>query len=97
MCIAKRKDWQSRSCCSRICCHPHLHYLPCLLYTSALSGLTVAESFRDMGAETDGPRDILFFIDNIFRFTQAGSEVSALLGRDVYKRQAMIRARQAKK
>ena len=47
----------------------------------ALSGLTVAESFRDRGAETDGPRDILFFIDNIFRFTQAGSEVSALLGR----------------
>ena len=46
----------------------------------ALSGLTVAESFRDMGAET-GSRDILFFIDNIFRFTQAGSEVSALLGR----------------
>lgn len=46
----------------------------------ALSGLTVAESFRDMGAET-GARDILFFIDNIFRFTQAGSEVSALLGR----------------
>ena len=47
----------------------------------ALSGLTVAESFRDMGAETGGSRDILFFIDNIFRFTQAGSEVSALLGR----------------
>ena len=47
----------------------------------ALSGLTVAESFRDQGSETDGPRDILFFIDNIFRFTQAGSEVSALLGR----------------
>ncbi len=47
----------------------------------ALSGLTVAESFRDMGSESDGPRDILFFIDNIFRFTQAGSEVSALLGR----------------
>ncbi|MBR4778431.1 MAG: F0F1 ATP synthase subunit beta, partial [Bacteroidaceae bacterium] len=45
----------------------------------ALSGLTLAESFRDEG--TDGPRDILFFIDNIFRFTQAGSEVSALLGR----------------
>ncbi len=43
----------------------------------ALSGLTVAESFRDGGAN----RDILFFIDNIFRFTQAGSEVSALLGR----------------
>ena len=46
----------------------------------ALSGLTVAESFRDKGGE-DGPKDILFFIDNIFRFTQAGSEVSALLGR----------------
>ena len=47
----------------------------------ALSGLTVAESFRDQGSESEGPRDILFFIDNIFRFTQAGSEVSALLGR----------------
>ena len=47
----------------------------------ALSGLTVAEAFRDQGAETGGSRDILFFIDNIFRFTQAGSEVSALLGR----------------
>lgn len=46
----------------------------------ALSGLTLAESFRDSSTE-DGPRDILFFIDNIFRFTQAGSEVSALLGR----------------
>lgn len=46
----------------------------------ALTGLTVAESFRDAGAGS-GSRDILFFIDNIFRFTQAGSEVSALLGR----------------
>ena len=46
----------------------------------ALSGLTLAESFRDAG-DGSGPRDILFFIDNIFRFTQAGSEVSALLGR----------------
>ena len=46
----------------------------------ALSGLTLAESFRDNN-KGDGPRDILFFIDNIFRFTQAGSEVSALLGR----------------
>ena len=46
----------------------------------ALSGLTVAESFRDGDGEGTG-RDILFFIDNIFRFTQAGSEVSALLGR----------------
>ncbi|MEL6770650.1 MAG: F0F1 ATP synthase subunit beta [Bacteroidota bacterium] len=42
----------------------------------ALSGLTVAEYFRDLGG-----RDVLMFIDNIFRFTQAGSEVSALLGR----------------
>jgi len=41
----------------------------------ALTGLTVAENFRDEG------QDVLFFIDNIFRFTQAGSEVSALLGR----------------
>lgn len=46
----------------------------------ALSGLTLAESFRD-STDSDSPRDILFFIDNIFRFTQAGSEVSALLGR----------------
>ncbi|ALI98372.1 F0F1 ATP synthase subunit beta [Rufibacter tibetensis] len=46
----------------------------------ALSGLTIAESFRD-GDGTGSGRDILFFIDNIFRFTQAGSEVSALLGR----------------
>jgi F-type H+-transporting ATPase subunit beta len=41
----------------------------------ALSGLTIAEHFRDQG------KDILFFVDNVFRFTQAGSEVSALLGR----------------
>lgn len=46
----------------------------------ALSGLTIAEDFRDGGDSAKG-RDILFFIDNIFRFTQAGSEVSALLGR----------------
>ncbi|MFD2676448.1 F0F1 ATP synthase subunit beta [Camelimonas lactis] len=41
----------------------------------ALTGLTVAEHFRDQG------QDVLFFVDNIFRFTQAGSEMSALLGR----------------
>jgi F-type H+/Na+-transporting ATPase subunit beta len=46
----------------------------------ALSGLTLAEYYRD-GDGTGKGRDILFFIDNIFRFTQAGSEVSALLGR----------------
>ena len=48
----------------------------------ALSGLTLAEYFRDGGeGEESQGKDILFFIDNIFRFTQAGSEVSALLGR----------------
>jgi F-type H+-transporting ATPase subunit beta len=41
----------------------------------ALTGLTIAEQFRDEG------QDVLFFVDNIFRFTQAGSEMSALLGR----------------
>ena len=46
----------------------------------ALSGLALAEYFRDGDGKTGG-RDILFFMDNIFRFTQAGSEVSALLGR----------------
>jgi F-type H+-transporting ATPase subunit beta len=46
----------------------------------ALSGLTLAEYYRDGEGDGDG-RDILFFVDNIFRFTQAGSEVSALLGR----------------
>lgn len=46
----------------------------------ALSGLTLAEYFRD-GEGDGGGKDILFFVDNIFRFTQAGSEVSALLGR----------------
>ena len=46
----------------------------------ALSGLSIAEYYRD-GDENSGGRDILFFVDNIFRFTQAGSEVSALLGR----------------
>lgn len=49
--------------------------------TVALSGLTVAESFRDGGKGENKGNDILLFIDNIFRFTQAGSEVSALLGR----------------
>ncbi|MDG4945023.1 F0F1 ATP synthase subunit beta [Weeksellaceae bacterium KMM 9713] len=46
----------------------------------ALSGLTLAEYYRDGDGEGQG-RDVLFFVDNIFRFTQAGSEVSALLGR----------------
>lgn len=43
----------------------------------ALTGLTIAEHFRDL----DGGQDVLFFVDNIFRFTQAGAEVSATLGR----------------
>lgn len=47
----------------------------------ALSGLTVAEGFRDHGGKDGEAADIMLFIDNIFRFTQAGSEVSALLGR----------------
>ncbi len=47
----------------------------------ALSGLAIAESLRDGGKATGEGRDILFFIDNVFRFTQAGSEVSALMGR----------------
>ena len=51
---------------------------PGALLRVALSGLTVAEQFRDGGG---GGKDVLLFIDNIFRFTQAGSEVSALLGR----------------
>ena len=47
----------------------------------ALSGLTIAESLRDGDSSSESGRDILFFVDNVFRFTQAGSEVSALLGR----------------
>ena len=47
----------------------------------ALTGLTVAESFRDNNTSGKEGNDVLLFIDNIFRFTQAGSEVSALLGR----------------
>ncbi len=47
----------------------------------ALSALTIAETFRDRGKNEGGGSDVLLFVDNIFRFTQAGSEVSALLGR----------------
>ncbi|MEI6864851.1 F0F1 ATP synthase subunit beta [Flavicella sp.] len=47
----------------------------------ALSGLTIAEYFRDGAGDSTQGKDVLFFVDNIFRFTQAGSEVSALLGR----------------
>ena len=47
----------------------------------ALSGLTIAEYFRDGAGDPTQGKDVLFFVDNIFRFTQAGSEVSAFLGR----------------
>ncbi|WP_185882889.1 F0F1 ATP synthase subunit beta [Blattabacterium cuenoti] len=47
----------------------------------ALSGLTLAEYYRDQPLNSKKGQDVLFFIDNIFRFTQAGSEISALLGR----------------
>ncbi|MDP2648623.1 MAG: F0F1 ATP synthase subunit beta [bacterium] len=48
----------------------------------ALSGLTMAEAFRDnVGSKDKGGKDVLFFMDNVFRFVQAGSEVSSLLGR----------------
>ena len=52
----------------------------------ALSGLTMAEYFRD-----EEGQDVLLFIDNIFRFVQAGSEVSALLGPDAVRRWAISR------
>src|SRR5690606_31044551 len=57
-----------------------MNVLPGARARVALSGLTVAEYFRDGDGQGQG-RDVLFVIDNIFRFTQAGSEVSALLGR----------------
>src|SRR3546814_3434723 len=47
----------------------------------ALTGLTMAEDFRDEKDETGKGRDVLFFVDNIYRYTLAGTEVSALLGR----------------
>src|SRR5690606_815093 len=50
-------------------------------YSVAFSGLTIAEAFRDMENGMGAKKDVLFFIDNIFRFIQAGSEISALLGR----------------
>ena len=54
----------------------------------ALSGLTIAEYFRDGAGDGEG-KDVLFFVDNIFRFTQAGSEVSALLGR-IYREMSLL-------
>ncbi len=57
-------------------CYGQMNEPPGARLRVALSALTIAESFRDQGG-----KDVLLFIDNIFRFTQAGSEVSALLGR----------------
>ena len=57
-------------------CYGQMNEPPGARLRVALSALTIAESFRD-----EGGKDVLLFIDNIFRFTQAGSEVSALLGR----------------
>ena len=62
-------------------CYGQMNEPPGARARVALSGLTIAEEFRDHGGKDGGPADIMFFIDNIFRFTQAGSEVSALLGR----------------
>ena len=57
-------------------CYGQMNEPPGARARVALSGLTIAEYFRDQEGQ-----DVLFFVDNIFRFTQAGSEVSALLGR----------------
>ena len=57
-------------------CYGQMNEPPCARLRVGLSGLTIAEYFRDVEKQ-----DVLLFIDNIFRFTQAGSEVSALLGR----------------
>ena len=57
-------------------CYGQMNEPPGARLRVALSALTIAENFRDAGG-----KDVLLFIDNIFRFTQAGSEVSALLGR----------------
>ena len=69
-----RKDGSAKgSKCALV--YGHMNEPPGARARVGLSGLTVAEYFRDQG------QDVLFFVDNIFRFTQAGSEVSALLGR----------------
>ena len=66
-------DPSVKSKCSLVFCQ--MNEPPGARARVALTGLTIAEDFRDKG------QDVLFFVDNIFRFTQAGSEVSALLGR----------------
>ena len=70
-------------------CYGQMNEPPGARLRVALSALTVAEAFRD-----EGGKDVLLFIDNIFRFTQAGSEVSALLG-DVCLRRWVISQRLA--
>src|SRR6201747_1451671 len=69
----KNNGSSARSKCALVFCQ--MNQPPGARARVGLSGLTVAEHFRDQG------QDVLFFVDNIFRFTQAGSEVSALLGR----------------
>ena len=60
-------------------CYGQMNEPPGARLRVALSALTIAENFRD-----EGGKDVLLFIDNIFRFTQAGSEVSALLGSSAF-------------
>ena len=68
--------WRSRACIDKVAlCYGQMNEPPGARLRVGLSGLTMAEYFRDQG------QDVLLFIDNIFRFVQAGSEVSALLGR----------------
>ncbi|OYY70888.1 FoF1 ATP synthase subunit beta [Sphingomonas sp. 28-63-12] len=75
--IAKDKDGNATSEGSKVALvYGQMNEPPGARARVALSGLTIAEYFRDVEGQ-----DVLFFVDNIFRFTQAGSEVSALLGR----------------
>ncbi|HEY1095902.1 MAG TPA: F0F1 ATP synthase subunit beta [Alphaproteobacteria bacterium] len=71
--VIKRGDWQNSKAAL---VYGQMNEPPGARARVALTGLTMAEYFRDQEGQ-----DVLFFVDNIFRFTQAGSEVSALLGR----------------
>ena len=76
-CLAKDADGNATSEGSKVALvYGQMNEPPGARARVALSGLTIAEYFRDQEGQ-----DVLFFVDNIFRFTQAGSEVSALLGR----------------
>src|SRR3546814_8228919 len=69
-------DWSSDVCSSDLLVFGQMDEPPGVRLRVALSALTIAEYFRDVRNQ-----DVLLFIDNIFRFVQAGSEVSTLLGR----------------